>query len=347
MKVGLVGCGHISTSHLKAWAKVSGFEVHAVFDLNRDFVEKQAKKFNVPVKADSLEQVIDCCDVIDVCTPPASHAPISLQVMEAGKHLIIEKPLVTDLADWEKMKAALAQSSTRLAVIHNIKFAASVQKAHQLISEGRIGKLVRLERQFLTHPSRDRMLIADNHWSHSLPGGRWFETLPHELYLSHYFLGGSVQFDHATAVKTASAPSGAPADEVTLTFKSDEAIALMQYSANCEQNVRTLTLRGSEGQIQLDLLADNLSMTTLKEAQKIRPVGFENIARAQFLAQAVPDRAGYLKRRVIGDTPHSRVIAQFADYVMDRGPAPTPLEEVEFVVRQSHVVGKAIEAAVS
>ena len=345
MKIGIIGCGHISTTHLHGWSKIKSATVSMVFDLNSALAQGQARKFSVPTVASSLEQIIESCDVLDVCTPPASHAKIALSVVEAGKHLLIEKPIVIDPADWDLIKKVAISNRSKVAVVHHMKFSDTVRRAKRLLDEGRIGRLIRIEKQFLTHPERDRMLTADRHWSHSLPGGRWFETLPHDLYLAHHFMGNA-ELDHVTALRTDSAPDGASADEVTLNFKNTSAIALMQYSANCRQNVRSMTLRGTEGFMQLDLLGDSLFVSRLPERVRTRPIGFENITRMQALIWFIPDRLRYLWTRLKQDTPHSRIIRQFSDSIRGLAKEPTPLDEVDFVVRNCNLVGQKIDDAV-
>ena len=181
LTVGLVGCGVISEVHLSAWAKTPGFRVRGVLDTNQEQARARAKQFGVDTVYDNLDTLVQECDVVDVCTPPSSHAKIAEQALRRGRHLVMEKPMVTDVADWERMSKLIEGTSTRIAVIHNIKFLHAVRTAKRWVEEGRIGRLLRIQREFLTHPSTDRMLVGDTHWSHKLPGGRWFETLPHEL----------------------------------------------------------------------------------------------------------------------------------------------------------------------
>src|SRR5690606_391112 len=99
-----------------------------------------------------LKEIIDQCDVLDVCTPPHTHYPIVQDIIEAGKHMIVEKPLVTDADEWEILKRAIQKSNIKFAVLHNMKFGLAVQKAKKLIDKGNIGKLIRINRYFLTHP---------------------------------------------------------------------------------------------------------------------------------------------------------------------------------------------------
>ena len=136
--VGLVGCGVISVTHLAAWRKTTA-SVSGVFDISRDLAEKRARDFNVSIIYDDLDRLIDKSDIIDVCTPPHTHASIARKVIESGRHLLIEKPLVTSIEDWDNLLEAMSGSPSKIGVVHNLKYVSSVQQAKQWIDEGRIG----------------------------------------------------------------------------------------------------------------------------------------------------------------------------------------------------------------
>lgn len=341
MNVGLVGCGHIAPVHLNAWRKVDGFKIAGVFDLDRQLAEKRAAEFNVPRVFDSLEQLLDACTVVDVATPPGTHARIARQVVGAGRHLIIEKPVVIDASDWDLIASSVRGTSVKLGVIHNLKFAKGPSDAKRWVDQGRIGKVIRVQREFLTNARSDRML-AESHWSHRLPGGRWFETLPHELYLTHWF-AGPLDLANVTISSTQNAPPGAPADEVVVTLRSKETLGSIHFSANCNVNRRIFTVTGSEGQIVVDILGDQATLNTVRETRWKRVIGLNTLAAGQAVLDFVPDRVGYAIRHARSDSAHARAIKQFGLCIRDLGEPPTPIDEVEYVARNCERIGRAIE----
>jgi len=152
MNVGIVGCGVISAAHIKAWQRTPGFQVRGVIDTNTEQAQKRAKEFAIATVYDRLDQLIAECDVVDVCTPPQSHAAIAEQAIVGHRHIVMEKPVVTRIEDWDRLSARVIESRTKLAVIHNGKFLRSVQTAKQWVDAGRIGDVIRIHREFLTHP---------------------------------------------------------------------------------------------------------------------------------------------------------------------------------------------------
>ena len=342
LSVGIVGCGVISAAHIKAWQHTPGFVVRGVLDTNREQAEKRAKQFGIATVYDRLDQLIGECNVVDVCTPPQSHAAIAEQAIAKQRHLVMEKPVVTNLADWERLSARVAQANCKLAVIHNAKFLHSVRLAKRWVDEGRIGDVIRVQREFLTHESADRMLVGDQHWSHKLPGGRWFETLPHELYLTHWF-AGPLEVSGVTAIRTQNAPPGTPADEILITLAGQRCIGSFHFSANCRENRRTLTLQGTQGRIVVDLLSDFASISTLRDSKLRRAFGRSIMEAGDVLFRAAADRGSYGLRRLRKESPHLHIIRSLGSNLLGQGEEPTPFAEVDYVIRNCDRIGREID----
>lgn len=341
MKVGLVGCGAIAPAHLRAWLHTDGFSLAGVFDVDRELAAKRAREFAIARTYDKLEDLIDDCDVVDVCTPPHTHGSIAKQVLLAQRHLLIEKPVVINASEWDAI-GGVSRSRSKLAVIHNLKFAQGVGTAKRWVDDGRIGDIIRIQREFLTSPATDRMLVGDKHWSHRLPGGRWFETMPHELYLTHWF-AGALEPRAVEIASTASAPPGAPADEVVITLGGPRSLATIHFSGNCEVNRRVFTIYGTHGQIQVDILSDLALIQTIKDTKWNRAVGRPLLAAGRDLVQGIADRSRYGWARLRGESPHHRAIRAFGAYVRDLAESPTPLDEIEYVIRNCDVIGAQID----
>lgn len=339
LAIGLVGTGHISTAHVKGWRR-AGSPVRGVFDVNFDAARAFARKWEISEVYSSLEALLAAVEVVDVCTPPQTHGAIAFEATAAGRHLLIEKPVVTDVGEWERLRAAVESAGTQLAVVHNMKFTLAMMRAQRWIAQGRIGEVLRFHRQFLTHPDSDRMLTGGGHWSHALPGGRWFETLPHELYLLHWLVG-PLELESVTVAGRAD--EGRCPREVVATLAGGSALATIEYSASCRLNRRQLELVGSEGAIRVDVLGDGVSLTRARDRPWRRAAGGRYLEAARELTTWPLDRARYTAARLAGKTPHGRLIAAFARCLRGEAPSPTPLDEIDYAVRQSHAIGLEID----
>lgn len=345
MNVGIVGCGLISEAHIRAWNRTPGFQVRGLVDTNREQAHKRAAEFNIHRVYDQLDQLIAECEVVDVCTPPQSHARIAEQAIEGRRHVVMEKPVVTDISDWDRLSARVREAQIKLAVIHNVKFLRSVQTAKRWVEEGRIGRVLRLHRDFLTHPATDRMLVGSDHWSHTLPGGRWYETLPHELYLTHWFLG-PLDLANVTAIRTSESLPGAPADEVIVVLQGADSIATFQFSSNCQQNRRTLSLQGTKGRIDIDLLSDIAALSEHGDSRFKRAAGRAFLEAGSTLLGAALDRASYGWQHVQRISPHVRIIQRLGRSLQGEGEEPTPFAEVDYVIRMGDRIGREIDRQV-
>jgi predicted dehydrogenase len=344
--VGIVGCGLISHAHIDAWSKIPGFVVRGVFDTRAEQAKQRAAQFNIGRVYTRLDQLIEDCDIVDVCTPPQSHAAIAHEAIQAHRHLVMEKPVVTDVADWDRLASAIERTQTKLAVIHNVKFASAVQQAKRWVDEGRIGEVIRVQREFLTHASADRMLVGEGHWSHSLPGGRWFETMPHELYITHWF-AGPLDLASVTVVASPEAPPGAPADEVVVTLAGTRAISTFHFSANCRQNRRTITIQGTTGRIYVDLLSDFATLSQLGDSKLKRAFGRVAMEAGATLLRAIPDRGRYGMEKLRKISPHAKIIQSLAHHLQGQADEPTPLAEVDYVIRVGDRIGREIDRQVA
>ncbi len=139
--VGIIGCGNISTAYLKLAPLFKGLEMRAVADMNMEAATAQADAFGV--KAQTVEDLLanDDLDVIVNLTIPAAHFPISKQILEAGKHVYSEKPLVLTLEEGETLRALAASKNLRVGCAPDTFLGGAHQLARARIDEGLIGEV--------------------------------------------------------------------------------------------------------------------------------------------------------------------------------------------------------------
>lgn len=143
LKVGIIGCGSIAQHrHLPEYEVNPYVQIVAVCDSNKKRAKKIANNYGVNRYTD-YNELINCeeLDAVSVCTPNHLHASISIAALQAGIHVLCEKPMATSKADAEMMIRAAEKSGKKLMIGHNQRFVASHQKAKQLIKSGAIGKI--------------------------------------------------------------------------------------------------------------------------------------------------------------------------------------------------------------
>ena len=140
MRVGVVGCGNISDIYLLNAPRFRDIVVTACADLNAEAAERQAERY--AIEARSVEDLLksDDVDIVLNLTIPEAHAEVSLQAIEAGKHVYSEKPLATAVADGEAIVAAAKAKGLRVGAAPDTVLGAGIQEARALIDAGAIGK---------------------------------------------------------------------------------------------------------------------------------------------------------------------------------------------------------------
>jgi predicted dehydrogenase len=149
--IGVIGCGNISHSYLKGAARSELVRVKSVADMRMEAAQEKAAEYGVQaVTMDRLLADPEIQIVINL-TVPLAHAPVSLQIVEAGKHVYSEKPLVTRLSEAEALLLAASAKGVRVGCAPDTFFGASHQACRRMIDAGRIGQPIGGAAFFATH----------------------------------------------------------------------------------------------------------------------------------------------------------------------------------------------------
>jgi predicted dehydrogenase len=140
MRIGLVGCGNISDIYLQNGPRFRDSVFTACADLSADAANRQAELYLI--QARSVQDLVksDDVDIVLNLTIPEAHAGVSLQAIEAGKHVYSEKPLATAIADGVAIVAAAKAKGLRVGSAPDTVLGAGIQEARALIDAGAIGK---------------------------------------------------------------------------------------------------------------------------------------------------------------------------------------------------------------
>ncbi|WP_405141365.1 Gfo/Idh/MocA family oxidoreductase [Sphaerisporangium sp. NBC_01403] len=159
--VGMVGYAFMGRVHSQAWRSVGAFfdlpvaPVMAVLSgRSKDRTAAAAADLGWAAVENDWKELIkrDDVDIVDVCTPGDLHAEIAIAALEAGKHVLCEKPLANTVAEAEAMVAAAeraAERGVRSMVAFNYRRVPAVALARQFVAEGRLGELRHVRAQYL------------------------------------------------------------------------------------------------------------------------------------------------------------------------------------------------------
>ncbi len=171
VRVGVIGAGMIAQrEHIPGYQKCGNAEVVAVADPLEDRVKEVACCFNIPNVYTEWRKVVQRKDVdaVSVCTPNATHAEISIAAAKAGKHVLVEKPMATSMAEVDAMIAAAEKAGVHLMVEQTVRFYPESEAAKDILESGILGK-IQTVRGRVSHGGPE-------YWS---PTGKWFLQRKH------------------------------------------------------------------------------------------------------------------------------------------------------------------------
>ena len=162
VKLGIIGTGNMGNKHARSFRAIRGVKLTACYDLNVQQAHEFAHKHRIPCVASSVTELIERTDAVSVVTPDATHSKISLQVLDAGKHLLCEKPLATTLADARKVARKAVDEQELQGTVHMVNFSyrdsSAVQESIKLVQRGDLGQIRYLEGSYL------QSWLASDYW---------------------------------------------------------------------------------------------------------------------------------------------------------------------------------------
>jgi predicted dehydrogenase len=184
--VGIIGYGGFGPFVHEAWNSAPGVEVRAVADSNSARIPEGNLRFTTRWK-DLLED--DSIDLIAVITPPSMHADMGLSVLNAGKHLLVDKPIATSFEDATRLIEARDRTGKVAAVNFMLRFNPLIQKLANLAHSGLLGQLRHVA---VENVAQDDTLPPDHwFWDPEVSGGILVEHAGHFLDVVDFVAGES------------------------------------------------------------------------------------------------------------------------------------------------------------
>ncbi|MGI6238382.1 MAG: Gfo/Idh/MocA family protein [Christensenellales bacterium] len=193
-KVGIVGCGGISSVHIPALMETEGVTIAAVCDTDPARARAAAEATGAVVERDFDAMIARAdIDAVHLLTPHHLHAPMAIAALAAGKHVLTEKPMATTLSDARAMIAAARTSAGRLGVIFQNRYNPATIELKRLILSGAGGAF--LGARVIVNWRRDAAYYTQSGWRGFYAtegGGVLINQAIHTLDLAGYIPGRAV-----------------------------------------------------------------------------------------------------------------------------------------------------------
>jgi predicted dehydrogenase len=245
--VAIVGCGLIGR---KRAAALAGARLVACADVNRDRAEALARSSGALATADWREAVDrPDVDLVVVATMNDALAAISRGAVEAGKHVIVEKPAARSVAELDPVIAAAASCGRLVRVGFNHRYHPALQKAHELLAAGSLGEMMFVRGRYGhgARPGYDREWRADPALS---GGGELIDQGVHLIDLSRWFLG---EFTSISGfAHTFYWPMPVDDNAFMILRTAEQRTAFLHVSCTEWKNLFSLEMYGRDAKVQID-----------------------------------------------------------------------------------------------
>lgn len=332
IRVGLIGCGRIARVHVPYIRSYEEAQIIGVCDSNLEQARALARQFNIDQvycdhKALILEQRPD---VVHILTPPQTHAELAISAMEAGVHVLVEKPMAVCTEEADRMIETARRMGVQLCVDHNRLFDPVVLKVKQIVADGAIGEVVGVEAfQGFSHAEGRNVYYGpsrEEHWAFRLPGGILQNFAPHSISVFLAFMQEPKPVSVVT--KRTGVLPGIPFEEVRMIFEGEKALGLLTFSLSPQPYFNFLNLYGSEASLQINL--NNMTLVVYKDRRlpKFLAKGYFNIDQSlQLVASTVRNSLNVITGKMKLYPGIGNLIRRYYYCLENGGPPPVSGEE--------------------
>ena len=191
LNAAIIGCGSIFANHAEAIAGLKASRLYAVCDVDRKKAEEAAHRFDCRFFTDYREMLKDNdIDVVHICTPHYLHAPMAIEAMHSGKHVLTEKPMSITVEDALEMNRVSCETGKTLGVCFQNRYNATSQRIKEVLQTGKAGKI--LGAKAIVTWNRSGKYYTESNWRGSLEregGGVLINQAIHTLDLMQWFIG--------------------------------------------------------------------------------------------------------------------------------------------------------------
>lgn len=198
MRYALIGCGRISTNHVKAVLN-NELEFVAVCDIMQDHMEELLQKHGLQnnhliKRYGDYRQLIDenDLDLVGIATESGLHAEIALYCIEHGVNVIVEKPMAMSMEDADKIIKLAEEKNVKVAACHQNRFNIAVQEMRKAVETGRFGKLSHGSIHVRWNRNKDYYIQAPWRGTWEQDGGALMNQCIHGIDLLRWMMGDEI-----------------------------------------------------------------------------------------------------------------------------------------------------------
>lgn len=283
LRVAIVGTGQIAQQHLDFLCSSEYVQIVGVADLSLCLARYVSEYNHIPAAYNDYQRMLKekRPDVVHVLTPPHTHVKIVSDCLNAGAHVIVEKPIAPTNAEFKYLWKTACEQRRILFEDHNYKFNDTIKALEGLWKRGAIGKIREIEIRIVLQIRSNGSRYADlnmPHPSHTLPAGVLHEFITHMCYLALLFVPNTKnsvidEFDHVTAVwRNAGGGSLFKYDDLEAGFEENGIRVRLRFASQTWPECFTIALRGTAGLAETDLFQPYLRLYRMRSVGPITSI---------------------------------------------------------------------------
>ena len=154
--VGFIGAGDIANLHAEAINEMEGAQLIGLWNRTREKAVEKAQKFGCKV-FETVEDVLNdaAVDAVFVLTNMETHCEYTIRAAQAGKHVLVEKPAASNIAELEQMQAAVLKAGVKCMPVHNYIYEPGIFRAKSMINSGKLGEITQFYMMYNIHHAHE------------------------------------------------------------------------------------------------------------------------------------------------------------------------------------------------
>ncbi|MDX2099391.1 MAG: Gfo/Idh/MocA family oxidoreductase [Leptolyngbyaceae cyanobacterium bins.59] len=333
LKSAVIGSGVISKEHLSFLNTCDRARIVGVCDLSPAAAQYAAQKFQAEAAFTDYRHLLESTqpDVVHILTPPQTHKRIATDCLEAGAHVICEKPITTSYQDFQELWATAERCDRRLMENHNYRFNELIQTIARMVEDGTLGEVQDIEVRMALNLREKGSRYADENLPnpmHKLPAGVIHDFITHLTYLALQFMPGEID-RVAAAWSNHAGDSLFKYDDLDAIVLAGQVHARLRFSAYTRPECFTLFVRGSRGYAETDLFQPYLRCVIPRPGGKqLSPLVNHFVNGYELMQSSVRNFRNKIMQRSPYEGLHS-LLAQTYEALISNQPLPIQFKDME------------------
>lgn len=143
IRIGVIGAGNIGNVHLGVFSKLPEVKIKAITDVFLPLAEKRAEEYEIPMVYQNVDDLINDpeLDAVIVGVPNSYHAPLAIQALKAGKHVLLEKPMAINESDAKEILLTQQQTGKIVMIPHQMRWESIAMQVKDQVERGELGEI--------------------------------------------------------------------------------------------------------------------------------------------------------------------------------------------------------------